>query len=95
MATFENLQIKRLIAHEVVLASALDREVRPIMSDALIALDAAGRDLVSRRLAEALGDGSHSVEVAVERDEAGSVFATSVALLDSHDVSFIAASKQL
>lgn len=65
------------------------------MSDALIALDAAGKDLVSRRLAEALGDGSHSVEVAVERDEAGSVFAVSAGLLDADNAAFIAASKQL
>lgn len=95
MATFENLQIKRLIAHEVVLASALDRDVQPVMSDTLTLLVGAGKDLVSRRLAEALGDGSHSIEVAVERDEAGSVFATSAGLLDAPDTEFIAASKQL
>lgn len=55
MATLEDLTINRIIAHEVVLASALNRNQEPLMSSRVSQLDQAGLQLVARRVAEALG----------------------------------------
>jgi hypothetical protein len=95
MATFENLSIRRLIVHEVVLASALNNNQQPVMSQALTQLDPAGLTLVSRRLAEALGTESHSIAVQIEDSAAGSTFQLATGLLDAKEPDFVVTSQQL
>lgn len=95
MATFEDLTIERMIVHEVVLASALNGPDAPLMSTALSQLDPAGLRLVSRRVAEALGTDSHSVEVEVAEAGDGSAFQMCSSLLDAAAPEFIATSQRL
>ena len=95
MATFEDLTIERLIVHEVVLASALNGEVRPLMSAVTSQLDPAGVRLVRGRVAEALGTDSHSVEVEISEDGAGSAFQMCALLLDADEAQFVATTQAL
>ena len=95
MATFEDFTIERLIVHEVVLASALNGEILPLMSTESSQLDQAGLRLVSRRVAEALGTDSHSVEVEVSVDGDGSAFQMSASLLDAAEAQFVGTTQAL
>ena len=95
MVTFENLRIQRLIVHEVVLASTLNTDQQPVMSQGLTQLDPAGLSLVGRRLAEALGTESHSIEVSIDDAGDGSAFQHAAGLLDATDAEFVALSQEL
>lgn len=95
MATFENLRLQRLIVHEVVLASALDDNLQPVMSQTLTELDPSGLQLVSRRLAEALGTESHSIEVRIEETGTDSAFHLATSLFEADNTSFVSISHQL
>jgi len=57
-----NIEIERVIAHEVVRASQMT-ERPPILNDGLISLDEKSKTLVSKRLVSTLASGSHCVEV--------------------------------
>lgn len=95
MATLEDLTIHRIIAHEVVLASALNRNQEPLMSSRVSQLDQAGLQLVARRVAEALGMDSHSIQVDITDSSDGSAFRLASMLLDSNDDSFVTVSQRL
>jgi hypothetical protein len=89
-----NVDITRVIAHEVVRASQIS-ERPPVLSDDLVALDDKGKALVSRRLVDTVASGSHCVDVTVDDATVGSPFDRATKMLDVDDDGFIANSKQL
>jgi 37-kD nucleoid-associated bacterial protein len=89
-----NIDISRVIAHEVVRASQLT-ERPPILSDNLVTLDDKGKALVGKRLVDTVASGSHCVEVTVADESAGSPFEKATAMLDVGDDLFITHSKHL
>lgn len=89
-----NVEITRVIAHEVVRASQL-AERPPIFSDDLVVLDEKSQALVGRRLVDTVASGSHCVDVTVENSDAGSPFDKSTEMLDLDDSGFVANSKHL
>jgi hypothetical protein len=89
-----NIDITRVIAHEVVRASQI--AVRPpILSDDLVVLDEKGKSLVGRRLVDTVASGSHCVDVTVDDGSAGSPFDKATAMLDADNDGFVANSKHL
>lgn len=89
-----NVDITRVIAHEVVRASQI-AERPPVLSDDLVVLDNRGKALVGRRLVDTVASGSHCVDVTVDDGGAGSPFDKATAMLDSEDGGFVANSKHL
>ena len=79
-----NVDIIRVIAHEVVRASQIV-ERPPVLSDDLVVLDDRGKALVGRRLVDTVASGSHCVDVTVADGGAGSPFDEATAMLDSDD----------
>ncbi len=92
---FKNLKLDRIIVHEVLLASDLEANRQPALSDDFIEIDPAGEQLLCKRLVDALGSESHSVELAVELDEDGSSFQLATQLLDAKKAAFIKGSQEL
>jgi hypothetical protein len=95
MPTFANLKLDRLIVHEVLRASDLEADREPTYSDAFLELDPNGEQLLCKRLTDALGSDSHSVELAVELDASGSCFDVVTQLLDADGPKFVRLSKDL
>lgn len=89
-----NVDITRVIAHEVVRASQI-AERPPVLSDDLVVLDERGKALVGRRLVDTVASGSHCVDVTVDDGSAGSPFDKATTMLDSDDDGYVANSKQL
>lgn len=89
-----NVDIVRVIAHEVVRASQI-AERPPVLSDDLVALDDRGKELVGRRLVDTVASGSHCVDVTVVDGGIGSPFNKATAMLDASDTAFIENSKHL
>jgi len=89
-----NVQIRRVIAHEVVRASQL-AERPPVLSDVLITLDTRGMELVGKRLVATVASGSHCVDVTVDDASHGSPFDRTSAMLDYEDAEYVEASRHL
>lgn len=89
-----NIQIIRVIVHEVVRASKIP-ESPPILNDELIQLDANGIELVGKRLVAMVASGSHCVDVTVDESSSGSPFDHATRMLDAKDDEFVASSKHL
>jgi hypothetical protein len=89
-----NVDITRVIAHEVVRASQI-AERPPVLSDELVVLDERGKALVGRRLVDTVASGSHCVDVTVDDGSTGSPFDKATAMLDCDDDGFVANSKHL
>lgn len=89
-----NIEINRVIAHEVVRASQLT-ERPPILSEELIMLDEYGNGLVGKRLVNTVASGSHCVDVTVDDASIGSPFDRATTMLDCDNAGFIEASRQL
>jgi hypothetical protein len=89
-----NIEITRVIAHEVVRASQIT-ERPPVLSEDLIRLDERGKDLVGKRLVNTVAAGSHCVDVTVDDASIGSPFDRTTAMLDNDNAAFIDASRQL
>lgn len=89
-----NVDITRVIAHEVVRASQVS-ERPPVLSDDLVILDSKGKALIARRLVDTVASGSHCVDVTVDDGNVGSPFDKATAMLDSDDDAFVINSKHL
>lgn len=93
--TFANIQLKRIIVHEVLLAADLDGGKNPQQSDLFLDLDPKGESLLAKRLTDSLGSDSHSIELTVDVDREGSTFDLITKLPDATDANFISISKEL
>jgi|CXWL01.1.fsa_nt_gi hypothetical protein len=89
-----NVEIARVIVHEVVRASEFN-ERPPILSDRLVPLEDHGKELVGKRLVSTVASGSHCVDVTVDDATAGSPFDRATAMLDAKDTDFVEASRYL
>lgn len=89
-----NVQLTRVIAHEVVRASQI-AERPPVLSDVLVALDDRGKALVGKRLVDTVASGSHCVDVTVDDATVGSPFDRATTMLDSVDADFVTLSQHL
>ncbi|HYG36807.1 MAG TPA: nucleoid-associated protein [Clostridia bacterium] len=89
-----NIEIHRVVAHEVVRASQI-AERPPILSDDLVVLDPRGKALVGKRLIDTVASGSHCVDVTVDDATAGSPFDRATAMLYCKDAEFLDQSKHL
>ena len=83
-----NVDIIRVIAHEVVRAGQLD-DRPPILSEKLVNIDSKGKSLVSQRLVDTVASGSHCVDVTVDDSSAGSPFDRITKMIDATDDQFI------
>ncbi len=95
MANIENLTITRLVAHEVFTQSEIAEGRKPVLSEALITLDENGKDLVARRVSEALGLESRCLEVELEDSGRGSAFEAAKRLFECTDADFLQISSDL
>ena len=89
-----NIEISRIIAHEVVRASCMD-DIPPYLSEDLAIVDANGKELIGNRLISTMGSGSHSVDVTVDDNTKGSPFDHISSMFDADDEIFIEKSKHL
>lgn len=89
-----NVQINRVIAHEVVRASQIG-ERPPVLSDGVGDLDDHAKDLVATRLVSTVASGSHCVDVTVDDATAGSPFAHATSMLDDDNAGFVKSSRHL
>jgi hypothetical protein len=89
-----NIEITRVIAHEVVRTSQI-AERPPILSDDLVVLNDKGKTLVGKRLIDTIASGSHCVDVTVDDSGTGSPFDKATAMLDADDNQFVTYSKHL
>lgn len=89
-----NVQINRVIAHEVVRASEF-AERPPILSEQLVILDDNGKTLVGKRIVNTVASGSHCVDVTVEDSSTGSPFQRATDMIDETDDQFVELSKLL
>lgn len=89
-----NIDISRVIVHEVVRASQV-AERPPILNDELVKLDRKGTSLVGKRLIATVASGSHCVDVTVDDSTIGSPFDHATTMLDAKDAQFIEASRHL
>lgn len=95
MPALSNLTLDRIICHEVLLSSDLDRNRQPQYSEQQLELPSTDKELLSKRLIDALGSDSHSIEVDVEADGEGTTFDHLTRLLGSSDKDFVTLSKDL
>ena len=93
--TFANLKLNRIIVHEVLLAADLDAGKDPQQSEQFLTLDPKGEGLLAKRLTDALGSDSHSIELTVDIDRDGSTFDLITKLPDAKDGDFVKTSKEL
>jgi hypothetical protein len=89
-----NVDITRVIAHEVVRASQI-AERPPVLSDDLVILDEKGKALVGRRLVDTVASGSHCVDVTVDDSSVGSPYDRASSMLDADDAGFVTHSQNL
>jgi hypothetical protein len=90
---FENLIISRVVVHETNLASVDTKSIR--MSEDITPLDNELAEALQKRLVDALGDESHSIDVEIEKDSEGSTFQLCASLLTANQKDFVAKSKTL
>ncbi len=92
---FENIKIERLIVHEVFKRD-IDREVvAPKCSNELTLLDRTGLQVFQDRIIKSMGNGSHSIEMAITDESESGTFQCCAKLLDGSDDHFIELSKHL
>lgn len=92
---FQNLNISRIIIHEVFRRNE-DRSMQePRYGAQLIQLDAEGRDALQLRITEALGESSHGVEMSIHDVSDASFWRLGKRVVDSigNDAEFIQASQ--
>jgi hypothetical protein len=94
-AKFKNLRFQRIIAHEIILASELEKGRTPQESDLFIELDPKGTDLLARRFSDSMGSESHSIALDVDISSEGSSFDLITRLLECKDREFIQATKAI
>lgn len=94
---FQNLNISRIIIHEIFKRNE-DRSLRePRYGNQLIQLDVEARDALQQRITNALGQSSHGVEMAVQDWAAPSAWSHGKRTIESagNDVEFIQISQAL
>jgi hypothetical protein len=64
---FSNLNINRIITHEVLKRDKNRTSIEPKYSSQLTLLDSQGEDTLRERVIVALGNDSHSIEVFINR----------------------------
>jgi hypothetical protein len=90
-----NVQIERLITHEVLRENDYLPERPPFFSESLISLEENGKQLVAKRMVDTLSSGSHCVDVTIDDSTAGSPFSYISSMLDATNEHFIENSKYL
>lgn len=92
---FANLTIDRIILHEIYKRGP-NRELQlPKLSQELTVLDQAGLATLQSRIIAALGSGSHSIEMSIEKDDDGTVFQKAAKCICCDEAAFIAHSQAL
>jgi len=92
---FANLTIDRIILHEIYKRGP-NRELQPPKySQGLTILDQPGLATLQSRIVAALGSGSHSIEMSIERDGEDSVFQKAAKCIRCEEAGFIAHSQIL
>jgi hypothetical protein len=89
-----NIDISRVIVHEVVRASQVTARP-PILNDELVKLDRKGASLVAKRLIDTVASGSHCVDVTVDDSTVGAPFDHATRMLDAQNAAFIDSSRHL
>lgn len=65
---FKNLNVEKIIAHTIKAKAASDSNVEPETSNQIIELDSEAKTLFTVRIADALGNTSHGVQMDIERN---------------------------
>lgn len=92
---FENFNLERLIIHEIFKRNLDKSMVEPKVGVSLIELDGEGREKFAKRLTDAMGNNSHSIEMSIDKNEEGSIFQLISRSISSHDNGFIDISKSI
>ena len=89
-----NIEIQRIIAHEVVRASLMD-DSPPYLSEELATINDNEKELIGNRIKTTMASGSHSVEVTVDDNTQGSPYDHITQMLDKNDEMFVQKSQHL
>lgn len=89
-----NMNIERVIVHEVIRAAELNSR-SGVQSNDIISLDDESRDILTKRILNMLSSGTHCVDLIVEDLSQGSPFNITTCMLDASNSQFIKYSKQL
>lgn len=92
---FVHLTINRIIVHEVYKREDTREMILPRCNNELTVLDAAGLNVLQKRIINALGNDSYSVQMEVTDINENSVFDLSSKMIYEDDTSFIAMSQIL
>ena len=68
---------------------------QPMLSNELVEIEPNGQNLVSKRLVDTMGSGSHCVDVTVDISDVGSPFERATSMLDCSDEEFVRTSQSL
>jgi hypothetical protein len=90
-----NLRINRIIAHKIFQREITGEVIPPKCSREFTNLDHAGIEVLQKRMIEALGNGSHCIEMYIQQYEAGSTYNYCNQLLSSENDIFISISETL
>lgn len=95
MSVFANLKIKRIIAHEIFKRKD-DRSIDPPdYTNEVIELGVKGTITLRDRIIKALGNGSYSLELEIEKTDDQSTFFHASKALEQDDTGFIDSSKKI
>lgn len=92
----KNIEIVRIIMHEVVKQSQMSDEDHPFESTVVTRnLDTKTKSLINERLIKALSSGSHCVDVSLDPNSGVDTFENIVSMLSAKDTDYIRISKNL
>lgn len=92
---FADLQITRVIAHEVFQRDETHAEPPPRLSQTVVPLDESATSTFRKRLVDALGKDSHSIEMSIVEANDTSTFSYATRLLDADDEQFVRISRNI
>ena len=87
--SFEGLVLEKIISHRIYPKNANKERVAPKISTQLISLTIPARRTLESRLAKALGNKSHGIEMSISNTGENSFFQTAAAMQLKDDVGFI------
>lgn len=95
MLELKYLHVDRIVIHHVNSRDKDRNFVAPSCATALTVLPQAALDMFTKRIAQALGNRSHGIQVDIQNSAAGSFFQQAAEAMRCDDAAFLSASQQL
>lgn len=93
--TFENLRLRRIATHEVFKREQTDVPIEPRCSNSVTSLDTDGIETLRKRMVDALGNESHSVEMEIVDGSPSGAAWTAFRAFGATDETFVQVSSEL